>query len=52
MLRANLRGAVADSTDFTDANMREVNLHGAALRQSIFFLADLGVADLSSADLS
>jgi uncharacterized protein YjbI with pentapeptide repeats len=52
MLRANLRGVVADATDFTQANMREVDLHGAALRQSIFFLADLGVADLSAADLS
>jgi uncharacterized protein YjbI with pentapeptide repeats len=43
---------VAESTDFTQANMRDANLSGGLLSESIFYLADLGGADLSQANLS
>jgi len=51
-LRCDLRGAVGEMVEFTQANLRDANLSSAILRQSIFFLADLSGANLSSADLS
>ncbi len=51
-MRANLRGASADSVDFTQAVMRDANLSDTLLRESIFFLADLGSVNLSGANLT
>ena len=38
--------------DFTNATLRDANLNGALLRESIFYLVDLGGVDMSGANLS
>jgi len=52
MLRANMRGASGENVEFTLANMRDVNLSGAVLPDSTFYLVDFTGSDFSGADFS